>query len=1005
MKRLAIWLMILLMITSLWGFGKNKVQRETLHWSMMKTMHFDVYYNEGDDEFGQIASLMAEEAYYDIKQDFHSLITGRIPIIFYKTHQDFETTNIINALLSEGVGGFTDSQRNRVVVPFNGSYREMEKTLIHELTHAYINEMNRSFSRLSPSSSLPFWMSEGLPEFFSVHGEDVYNNMFIIDLVMNDQIPDIEHIGGYYAYRLGEAFLVYLEERYGRKKVMEFFYSVRYLHNSDTASKKVFDLPFENLQKQWHDFLKRKYFRYIETYTLPYEVFTQKTFHEKDGSSMNMAPRYSPKGDTYLFFSNRNIRTEIWAGSRLDLFKNHRILQGEATGRIEEFHFQRNNISWFPDGTRFAFSAKTSFGDKIYIVDVKTRKYLSTIHLDQFDAIYQLDVSHDGTRIVFSGEKDLQDDLYILDIATNRITPITHDFYLDSQPRWSPDDSRIVFTSERTTTDIQKHVCGKLTRNIYYYDLAQDAFFQVTDDPFDNYSPLWNSTGELILFVSEKTVTTNYQAISLETGQRAAVTSSLGGVFAGDLSKNDKEMVFPVFYEGGWDIYQLNNPLDSLHFEPYQMPKPVEFTNDFLTRFGISRYQYYGYRERKFRNELTHRYRRNMNFDLIEETSVDSSVVNFNQTLDTRPDSVKVPLISSYKTKFLLDWLWGGMSYSPSAGTFARVQLGFSDLMGNHSIAMDLGITGQLEYSNVILQYLYLAGRLDYGGGVFYLNDDIIYRFIDATHDSYFREHIRQFGGYSILRYPFNKFWRIDLENTLYITDYTRDWWNGQDWQEEYLPSWLQNYGLDVTEHDVSYAPQLSVVHDNTIYGSTGPMSGWRFMLQINRHFSKLWQDYSVAYTDIRSYKFFAKRYCFASRLITGAVLGDRDKHEFQMTYYNGVRGYDADSDTDEDEGSRIAVTNLELRFPFIDELNIAFPLPLMLYDVRGSMFMDLGAVWDGDDLELTRNNRLHDLKCGVGLGPRLNFGYFVIKLDVAWETDGSAFSKPRYYFTLSPDF
>lgn len=95
------------------------------------------------------------------------------------------------------------------------------------------------------------------------------------------------------------------------------------------------------------------------------------------------------------------------------------------------------------------------------------------------------------------------------------------------------------------------------------------------------------------------------------------------------------------------------------------MPKPVEFTNDFLTRFGISRYQYYGYRERKFRNELTHRYRRNMNFDLIEETSVDSSVVNFNQTLDTRPDSVKVPLISSYKTKFLLDWLWGGMSYSP----------------------------------------------------------------------------------------------------------------------------------------------------------------------------------------------------------------------------------------------------------------------------------------------------------------------------------------------------
>jgi hypothetical protein len=1007
MKRIVTACIIVLMMLPIYAYsyGKNKVQRETLHWSMIKTLHFDIYYNEGDDAFGQIAALMAEDAYYHIKSDFTQLIKGRIPIIFYKTHQDFATTNIISPLLSEGVGGFTESQRNRVAVPFNGSYRKMELTLIHELTHAYINEMNRAFARLAPSSSLPFWMSEGLPEFLSSHGEDVYNEMFIIDLVMNDRIPDIQRIGGFYAYRLGEAFLVFLEQHYGRAKVMEFFYSVRYLRDADAAAKKVFDMSFDDVQRQWQATLKRTYFRSIEEYTLPYEVFEQKTDHSKDGSSMNMAPRFAPGGDAYCYFSNRGIRTSIWSGSRLDLKKNHRILQGEATGRVEEFHFQRNNLSWFPDGSRFAFSAKTSYGDKIYIVEASSGKYLDEILLPGFDAIYELDVSHDGSRIVFSGEQHMQNDLYILTLADRSVTPLTDDLYMDAQPRWSHDDSRIVFTSERSTPAAGNHITDALTQHIYIYDLDEQQFYQVTDDAFSSYSPMWSADDRQIVYISEEELTTNFFAIDLTTGMQAAVTSSLAGVFAGDLSSGDKDLIFSAFYRGGWDVYMLASPLDSLDYQPYHMPQPVELNQDFHERFKINRYQYYGYREREFRNELTYRYQRNMNFDLIQQVGVDSAEVLFNQKLDVRPDSINIPQIYPYKTKFLLDWLWGGMSYSASAGTYARVQMGFSDLMGNHSVGLDLGISGELENSNIITQYLYLAQRLDYGGGVFYLNDDLIYLFINGGDANYVRERIRQYGGYSLLRYPFNKFWRVDLNNTLYITDYHRDTWDGDSWVEDTLPWWLEDAGLKVSEHDVTYAPQLSLVHDNTIYGSTGPMAGWRSVWLLNRNFSSLAEDYSIAYTDMRSYRFFAKRYSLAMRLMGGAVLGDSDRHEFQMDYFNGVRGFEPDPDTDEDEGSRIAVGSVELRFPFIDNLNMAFPLPLMIYDVRGSMFMDLGAVWDNDDITLSERGTLKDLKCGIGFGPRLNFGYFVIKLDVAWETDTENFSRPSYYFTLSPDF
>src|SRR6056297_3405614 len=203
MKKI-IWITILFVVMNLlsaYGFGKNKIQPSHLEWDHIATMHFDIYFPKGNDEFGKLAALMAEESYYYLKQDFKRPVKDRIPIIFYKSQQEFQTTNIIYPLLSEGVGGFTESLHNRVVMPFNGSYKKMEKTLVHELTHAYVNELSGSSLSFFQPSRLPFWFSEGLPEFEAVGGEDTYNNMFIIDLVMNQQLPNLDNIGGYYAYR------------------------------------------------------------------------------------------------------------------------------------------------------------------------------------------------------------------------------------------------------------------------------------------------------------------------------------------------------------------------------------------------------------------------------------------------------------------------------------------------------------------------------------------------------------------------------------------------------------------------------------------------------------------------------------------------------------------------------------------------------------------------------------------------------------------------------------
>jgi len=145
MKKNILWLLFFIFIyhsVEAYTFGKNKIQPEVLKWSKIETLHFDIYFNKGDDEFGKMAALLSEEAYYKIKEDLKRPIFSRIPIIFYKSHLQFQTTNIIYYLLDESVGGFTELNRNRIAIPFGGSYKKLEETLVHELTHAYINELN-----------------------------------------------------------------------------------------------------------------------------------------------------------------------------------------------------------------------------------------------------------------------------------------------------------------------------------------------------------------------------------------------------------------------------------------------------------------------------------------------------------------------------------------------------------------------------------------------------------------------------------------------------------------------------------------------------------------------------------------------------------------------------------------------------------------------------------------------------------------------------------------------
>ena len=106
-------------------------------------------------------------------------------------------------------------------------------------------------------------------------------------------------------------------------------------------------------------------------------------------------------------------------------------------------------------------------------------------------------------------------------------------------------------------------------------------------------------------------------------------------------------------------------------------------------------------------------------------------------------------------------------------------------------------------------------------------------------------------------------------------------------------------------------------------------------------------------------------------------------------------------------EGNRFMLTNFEFRFPLIRRLQMGFPLPLALWNVRGAIFTDMGFAWNNDEKfkPFTKSpsgfimTRIYtdeakgyfDRKqffMSYGFGARLNMGWFVLQFDLAWPTD-----------------
>lgn len=971
-------------------FGRNKVQYRTYDWKILRTEHFDVYFYEGSEDIAEAVGEIAEQANADYARVLDHRLSAVIPIITYASHNDFQQTNVSLSHIDEGVGGFTELFKNRVVIPFTGSYQDLRHVLYHELAHVFMFDivyggLMESVVRQAYMNPVPLWFAEGLAEHVS-QGWDPEAEMILRDLTISDIVVPLDQLyGGYLVYKEGQSVLDFVAERYGREKIAEIVRHLARTHSIDRALKESVGLDTRELSDEWERWLRERYWPLVGARGRGADVAKLLTDHTKDTSYFNLGAEASPDGKEVAYLSDRSGYTDVYVVSSLDGRVLRKLVGGESSDEFETLHILRTGFAWSPDGRRLCLVAKAGKSDAIQIVDAVTGDLLESIRFP-LDGLFTPTWSPSGDRIAFVGTRRGASNLYVTDLERKSLAQLTDDACDERDPEWSPDGTAIAFASDRGSPP-----APGLPRDydLYSIDPATRVVTLLVATPGQEASPTWSPDGAHLAFESDRDGSPDLFVADLAESLCSRMTDLIGGARGPSWARGSDWLVFSVYGEGGWDVATVKGPLerfaevigkngwrptvagagpevvaaapDSAVPEVVRPPDGPPPTDDTV---------------RKVREEFRAASARDEGRQ--EETPR------------------KTGTVERYRTRFSPDWVSGGLSYTSGYGLAGAAEIAISDVLGNHRFYIATDFFSNIESSNFYVLYEALGRRANYSVGVYnfkqYYYSDKTRLGEDLGEKRYFSE--RSYGVSGGVSYPFTKFTRLELD----ISALTLD----RQFAEE-----NETGGIEFTDEEVTrslFIPGLRLVNDTTLWGSVGPVSGGRSSLSL----SKAWETggdftYLTAIADVRKYARLGARHALALKIV-GARSAQRDAQNFYMGGVNSLRGYD----DFEFHGHNLALASVEFRYPFIDRLEIASPLPLALWGVRGVAFFDAGAVWDGDEFRGVAKEgglRLQDIKASYGIGLRMRLSFLVLRLDRAWQTDLRETGSARTHFALGAEF
>ncbi|MCP4546044.1 MAG: hypothetical protein GY835_06225 [bacterium] len=1003
MKRYPILILLVFLVSVLgappvaaYNFGKNKVHYGNFDWQVFHSPHFDLYYYPSEGMLASEAILIAEQAWERLAERLDHKPSKRIPLVIYGSHPSFQQTNISPSLISESTGGFTDTYRSRVVLPYNGSLPDFRHVIIHELVHVFMldilfggNGAEFVMRDIGQFRMPPLWFIEGLAEYLST-GWDATAQLHIEDAVASDYlIPLTVDFHNFMAYKEGQAVMRWLTDEYGEGVLTELLREMAGRGNMHKALEKITGLDYEDLDEKFQRDVKKSAWATMAERPHPSDDAFSLLNHKKTKHAYHLSPVFSPDGSTLAFFADHDGEVNLYLASSLDGSVERKLVTGQRSGDFESMHAFDTGVTFSPDGERLAFSVLQAGRDELVIIDRKGKE-LNRFR-PELDSLRDPSWSPDGKYVAFSGSTNGVTDIYLMDAADGALRRLTENLADEQDVVWV-DNETLLFARHAPLmfddypADIIKPAELDLDEfgqhpEIFNVGTGYDIWIMKLDEKpkprlmtaGDDRHPLPLDDGS-ILFVSDAGGLQELWVQEISQSTPRAVYGPTGGINTPSLSSDENRLLFASLTGGGFDVFVLENLAERM-------------ADNSLVSTGAAagdwRFTPFTY---AFGPE---------DLPLPLERS------------DEEPDSL-TGIDEPYKTRYLVDAMGRQVAWDTLYGFYGNTVLRFKDVLGDKEITVVLDIYGKITDSNMLLSYTSRKRRMNWtvGGYAFFS----YYQYGIGSVGEYFGSNRLALewrrGAYTMGSYPFSMYSRLDMGLNVFYS--RQEFYEGVDpWGNAVPVIDPDNPDRDLVEKRTIAQPSLTYVYDDALFGNLGPVKGSRWTTGI-AYAQSLGGDQEtsrlMAYTDWRRYLYGPGGHSLALR-----IGGQYSEGVDPLIYYLGgpsnLRGLDYLTI----DGTRTALASLEWRFPFIHYIAFGGPLPMILGGIGGTFFADVGGAWYGDDFhpftERDGKLRFDDLRGDIGYGIRLNLGGVLAMWDFAWPTDLRGIGDKRIHFSLGMQF
>ncbi len=1043
-------------------FGQNKVQYRNFAFQIIQTDHFEVYYYPAERVAALDAARLAERWYGRLSRILHHEFQGRKPIILYASQSDFQQTNAISGDIGEGTGGVTEFFKHRMVLPFTGSYAELEHVIGHEMVHQFQYDV---FSRGRIGAGVqtlvnvnpPLWFMEGMAEYLSIGPIDPHTSMWLRDAALEGHLPTIEQLTydpRIFPYRFGHALWAYIGEKWGDEVIGEILQAST-AGGVENAFKRGLGLSLDDLSNEWRDAVQTTYLPQLSEHYRARRVAQPVLTQKRSDGTLHLAPALTPDGRDIAYFSEKNsFFVDLYLADAETGRVKRRLVKSTLSNNYESLRFINSAGSFSPDARYFAIAAKHKDKDDLVILDVKKGGEFRRIPIP-LNGLTTPAWSPDGRQLVFTGYDGGLSDLFVVNADGSDLHRLTNDKNADLQPAWSPDGKTIAFATDRgPETDFSQLRFGNMRIALYHLDNGAIEILPHTEHG-KNINPVWAPDGRSIAFVSDRSGISDVYLYDFGDHNLYQLTDVFTGVTgitplspALSWARQADRLAFAYYEDGDYNVYGVDNPR-SLRRQPYQdSPTPPVTSLLAVARRDTARASATpagAAMPTEQSRGATSVYRSPTGFRASSATpqrtdsTTGTTAVSVRTLLDSAtalPDTSEFTF-KAYHTRFTPDYVArptiGYQRDNFGRGFFGGTAISLSDLLGNHTLVFAGAVNGRLSEAQVLTAYINQTHRLNWAAGFtqepYYFYEPTTLQ-SDTGGLSVLTVGIRRFvirDGFVEAYYPFSRFTRVELGmHAVNISDAVL--------QQQYL---LDPNGFvlgvsdlqTVSNPSISYAsPSLSLVHDNALFGYVGPFAGSRFRFQVTPSLGD-WQ-FVGGLADWRRY-FFARPFTLAMR---GLFFGRYGRDGGQFPIFLGstelIRGYTAGSlinnecanatsttngrtgcsELDQLIGSRIAVANVELRFPLTRSLVLGF-LPVGLPPIEGALFYDMGLAWEPGSIIKWQRDQIDDPEIvrtplrSWGGSIRVNvLGFVVLRFDYTKPLDRLR-NKAYWTVSLGPTF